>query len=135
MKLSVDTINLNSAPVSQYSLFIAEDDGSPDADFPCLEPKEVVGKFGFTTLALVRVQVSYVAKEALKEVETGFSALVTADQNLHEVKNENPSGSSLESTDYHSFQGYLLHKVRPKTEITLGKILYINHWFIYFIFI
>jgi len=26
----------------------------------------------------------------------------------------------LESTDYHSFSGFLLHKVRPKTEISLG---------------
>lgn len=40
--------------MNNYALFIAEDDGSPDADFPWLVTKEDVGKFGFTSLALVR---------------------------------------------------------------------------------
>ena len=104
---------LNSGTADNYALFIAEDDGSPDADFPCLEPKEVVGKFGFTSLALVRS--ANPPKEAKKELE----ATKTTDQ----PSNEKPEDRSaiLESTDYHSFKGFLLHKVRPKTEITLGN--------------
>lgn len=39
--------------VNHYGLFIAEDDGAVDWDFPCLDSREVVSKFGFTYLALV----------------------------------------------------------------------------------
>lgn len=39
--------------VNHYGLFIAEDDGDVDWDFPCLNSSETVGKFGFTYLALV----------------------------------------------------------------------------------
>nr|CAG4647936.1 EOG090X072S [Moina brachiata] len=101
---------LNGA-VEQFSLFIAEDDGSPDADFPCLDPKEVVGKFGFTSLALVRVTkpASEVKKEQVERQKTESPA-----------PSQPPEGSSLESTDYHSFKGFLLHKVRQKTEVEIG---------------
>jgi hypothetical protein len=99
--------------VDNYALFIAEDDGSPDADFPCLEPKEVVGKFGFTSLALVRS--ANPSKETKKDVET----IKIVDQINAEKPEERVT--VLESTDYHSFKGFLLHKVRPNTEITLGK--------------
>lgn len=102
-----------SGPVENYALYIAEDDGSPDADFPCLEPKEAVGKFGFTSLALVRA--SNLQKDNKKETET----VKEVEQASTEKREER--GTVLESTDYHSFKGYLLHKVRPKTEITLGK--------------
>ena len=36
-----------------YSLFIAEDDGEVDSDFPALDRKEPIQKFGFNRLALV----------------------------------------------------------------------------------
>ncbi|KAK4026800.1 target of rapamycin complex 2 subunit MAPKAP1 [Daphnia magna] len=101
-----------SGTVDNYALFIAEDDGSPDADFPCLEPKEVVGKFGFTSLALVR------STQPPKEVKKDNETIKTTDQLTAEKPDDR--GTVLESTDYHSFKGFLLHKVRPKTEITLG---------------
>lgn len=100
--------------MDNYALFIAEDDGSPDADFPCLEPKEVVGKFGFTSLALVR------STQPPKEVKKDNETIKTTDQLTAEKPDDR--GTVLESTDYHSFKGFLLHKVRPKTEITLGKL-------------
>nr|CAG4639216.1 EOG090X072S [Daphnia magna] len=102
----------SSGTVDNYALFIAEDDGSPDADFPCLEPKEVVGKFGFTSLALVR------STQPPKEVKKDNETIKTTDQLTAEKPDDR--GTVLESTDYHSFKGFLLHKVRPKTEITLG---------------
>lgn len=105
-------LNSFSGPVENFALFIAEDDGSPDADFPCLESKEVVGKFGFTSLALVRI--TNPQKETKKEPED----TKVMDQPNVEKKDER---ALLESTDYHSFKGFLLHKVRPKTEIVLGK--------------
>ena len=36
-----------------YCLHIAEDNGEVDTDFPSLDSKEPVSKFGFTKLALV----------------------------------------------------------------------------------
>ena len=36
-----------------YMLHIAEDDGEVDMDFPALDNREPVSKFGFTNLALV----------------------------------------------------------------------------------
>ncbi len=108
-------------------MFIAEDDGSPDADFPCLDPKEIVGKFGFTSLAMVRA--TNVAKEPKKE--TGNSTGAGMEPQISEEKSSSvepqqaSAGAVLESTDFHAFKGFLLHKVRPKTEVTLGKILLI----------
>lgn len=40
-------------PVTNYGLYITEEDGEVDRDFPCLDAKEVVAKFGFTCLGLV----------------------------------------------------------------------------------
>lgn len=34
-------------------MYITEEDGEVDSDFPCLEPKEGVAKYGFTCLGLV----------------------------------------------------------------------------------
>ncbi|XP_077869840.1 target of rapamycin complex 2 subunit MAPKAP1-like, partial [Saccoglossus kowalevskii] len=39
--------------VDRYSLHIAEDDGEVDSDFPALDNREVISKFGFHTLAFV----------------------------------------------------------------------------------
>nr|CAG4643236.1 EOG090X072S [Ilyocryptus agilis] len=104
-----------SGPVENFALFIAEDDGCPDADFPCLDPKEIVGKFGFTSLALVRVASSPANKEVVKESATEDQPI-----NVEKAAEDFRQSAVLESTDYHSFKGFLLHKVRPKTEVTLG---------------
>lgn len=45
-------------PVSNYGLFITEEDGEVDRDFPCLDPKEGVAKFGFNCLGLVEMKSS-----------------------------------------------------------------------------
>ncbi|CAI9741462.1 Hypothetical predicted protein [Octopus vulgaris] len=41
---------------SMYSLHIAEDDGEVDMDFPSLDNREPVSKFGFSKLALVELE-------------------------------------------------------------------------------
>lgn len=113
-----------SGTINQFALFIAEDDGSPDADFPCLEPSEIVGKFGFTTLALV--QVASPERDHSANMLTAATTSSTNSGKAVDALNVE-TGSIiqptpvLESTDFHSFTGFLLHKVRPKTEIILGK--------------
>ncbi|XP_048587889.1 target of rapamycin complex 2 subunit MAPKAP1 isoform X2 [Nematostella vectensis] len=42
--------------LNHYCLMIAEDDGEVDTDFPALDRKEIITKFGFTSLALVEVK-------------------------------------------------------------------------------
>lgn len=39
-------------------MYIAEDDGEVDWDFPCLDPTEVISKFEFATLGLVEMKAS-----------------------------------------------------------------------------
>lgn len=55
------TVEMREPPlqenVDMYCLHIAEDDGEVDADFPSLDSKEPVSKFGFTKLALVEKDV------------------------------------------------------------------------------
>lgn len=52
--------------VSHYGLRIAEENGDVDPDFPSLNPREPVGKFGFPVLALVE-----------KQLEEGSGMMVT----------------------------------------------------------
>lgn len=58
-----------SEPISNYGLYIAEEDGEVDWDFPCLDPKETVAKFGFSCLALVeRKNVKGVSFDLAEEI-------------------------------------------------------------------
>jgi len=89
-----------------------------------LEPSEIVGKFGFTTLALV--QVASPERDHSANMLTAATTSSTNSGKAVDALNVE-TGSIiqptpvLESTDFHSFTGFLLHKVRPKTEIILGK--------------
>lgn len=40
-------------PVNNYGLYITEEDGEVDRDFPNLDPRENIAKFGFVCLGLV----------------------------------------------------------------------------------
>lgn len=44
---------LNRENVEAYALHMAEDDGDVDMEFPALDPREPMSKFGFAKLALV----------------------------------------------------------------------------------
>jgi len=44
---------VSESSVDAYSLHIMEDDGEIDSDFPALESREPVSKFGFEQLGLV----------------------------------------------------------------------------------
>ena len=47
----------SSENTDMYCLHIAEDDGEVDTDFPSLDSREPVSKFGFTKLALVEKEI------------------------------------------------------------------------------
>ena len=46
-----------SDAVDYYALHIAEDDGEVDLDFPALDNREPISKFGFAKLALVEREI------------------------------------------------------------------------------
>lgn len=51
-----DNSQLLKSNVSNYCLRIAEENGEVDPDFPCLNPNELVSKFGFPMLALEEIK-------------------------------------------------------------------------------
>lgn len=50
--------------ISKYGLYITEDDGEVDWDFPCLDPTEIIAKFEFSTLGLVEMKPSDKARHS-----------------------------------------------------------------------
>lgn len=56
--------NFYSQDISKYGLYITEDDGEVDWDFPCLDPTEVIAKFEFSTLGLVEMKPSDKARHS-----------------------------------------------------------------------
>ncbi|CAB0030174.1 unnamed protein product [Trichogramma brassicae] len=54
--------------ISKYGLYITEDDGEIDWDFPCLDPIEVISKFEFSTLGLVEMKPSDKARHKTTKV-------------------------------------------------------------------
>nr|CAG4640894.1 EOG090X072S [Eulimnadia texana] len=97
-------------PIDNFALFIAEDDGSPDKDFPCLDRRENVSKFGFTTLAMVKIAAPSPSVPRGQENEVAASPVA-------EGSRVSPQPSA---TDYQTFRCFLLQKIRPKTEVFLG---------------
>lgn len=56
--------------ISRYGLYITEDDGEVDWAFPCLDPRETISKFEFTTLGLIEMKPSDRARHnAISRVE------------------------------------------------------------------
>lgn len=51
-------VNIDREDIKKYGLYITEDDGEVDWDFPCLDPRETISKFEFTTLGLVEMKQS-----------------------------------------------------------------------------
>lgn len=44
--------------ITRYGLYFTEDDGEVDWDLPCLDPRETISKFEFTTLGLAEMKPS-----------------------------------------------------------------------------
>ncbi|XP_024941627.1 target of rapamycin complex 2 subunit MAPKAP1 isoform X2 [Cephus cinctus] len=112
--------------ITKYGLYITEDDGEVDWDFPCLDPRETISKFEFTTLGLVEMKPSDRARhntiipieiqneddQAVKEKEQEEVAEDLAKMEGHTTAMEAPL--------YQLYRVYIINKVRAKTEIHLG---------------
>ncbi|KAF5299340.1 hypothetical protein FQA39_LY02513 [Lamprigera yunnana] len=120
-------------PVSHYGLYITEEDGEVDHDFPNLDPKECVAKFGFTCLGLVEHK--YISKNVSFEssrmlIQNGSfeddisnsdkpkadeAKQITANMHLMKVHTK-----AMEAPLYQSYRVYIVNKMRAKAEIQLG---------------
>ncbi|XP_067215975.1 target of rapamycin complex 2 subunit MAPKAP1 isoform X2 [Linepithema humile] len=112
--------------LSRYGLYITEDDGEVDWAFPCLDPRETISKFEFTTLGLIEMKpsdrarhnaVSCVEKKAEEHLEG-------KDKEQEEVANDlakmEGHTTAMEAPLYQSYRVYIINKMRAKTEIHLG---------------
>ncbi|CAH1988907.1 unnamed protein product [Acanthoscelides obtectus] len=124
-------INLKS--VSQYGLYITEEDGEVDRDFPCLDPKEPVSKFGFSTLGLVEHKdvaktvnfpEDYQSVSILESNRTRtLSDKSKADENRqmeNDIQAVEEHNKLMEAPLYKSFRAHMLSKVKPKVEVSIG---------------
>uniref|UniRef100_A0A023F2U5 Putative stress-activated map kinase-interacting protein 1 n=1 Tax=Triatoma infestans TaxID=30076 RepID=A0A023F2U5_TRIIF len=114
--------------VNHYGLFIAEDDGDVDWDFPCLNSSEAVGKFGFTYLALVEREKSQHHQEEsypiylegmsqpLESTTSSTRAQLQFEDDLQKLKGHM---TALEAPLYQSFNVHVVNKVRARTEVYL----------------
>ncbi|XP_057669959.1 stress-activated map kinase-interacting protein 1 [Diorhabda carinulata] len=132
LKFSYNYGTSNLKSVNHYGLYITEEDGEVDSDFPCLDSKEPISKFGFGCLGLVE------HKESIKTVSFPDDTLFTiegvgtrlttisdkkADENkqmenvIQAVEDHN---KLMEAPLYRSFRVYMLSKVKPKIEVNIG---------------
>ncbi|KAK4881156.1 hypothetical protein RN001_004475 [Aquatica leii] len=121
-------------PVSHYGLYITEEDGEVDHDFPNLDPKECVAKFGFTCLGLVEHKqitknVSFessqilIQNESAEDINISIHRKIKGDEakqitaNMHLMK---VHATAMEAPLYQSYRVYIVNKMRAKAEIQLG---------------
>nr|CAG4651858.1 EOG090X072S [Triops cancriformis] len=108
-------------PIDNYALYIAEDDGMADSDFPALEPAETMAKFGFTSLALVFRQ-SKPVEESAPPVAASTTTVATQEPAKPKISSSKSESLSLamDAPLYQSFKVVLQLRVRPNVEVYLG---------------
>ncbi|XP_055637462.1 stress-activated map kinase-interacting protein 1 [Toxorhynchites rutilus septentrionalis] len=146
--LAYPDVSLKS--VKNYGLFMTEEDGEIDIDFPSLDTREPCSKFCFTHLAIaerktpeLQTQSSFSHSGTIRSehrtrsltsdfgAEPGQTALSTGHPSVTETKlmtlrqqedldKMQGHTSKLEAPLYRSFQVFILHKARLKTEVQLG---------------
>lgn len=112
--------------ITRYGLYFTEDDGEVDWDLPCLDPRETISKFEFTTLGLAEMKPSDRARHNMFNwVELTNEEDFLEGQNEEEEVAEDLAKmeghtTAMEAPLYQSYRVYIINKVRTKTEIYLG---------------
>ncbi|XP_029160366.1 target of rapamycin complex 2 subunit MAPKAP1 isoform X2 [Nylanderia fulva] len=112
--------------ISRYGLYITEDDGEVDWAFPCLDPRETISKFEFTTLGLIEMKPSDRARHNTFScvVKKDEEDLEGKDKEQEEVANDlakmEGHTTAMEAPLYQSYRVHIINKMRAKTEIHLG---------------
>ncbi|KOC65973.1 Stress-activated map kinase-interacting protein 1 [Habropoda laboriosa] len=113
--------------IARYGLYFTEDDGEVDWDLPCLEPREIISKYEFTTLGLAEMKPSDKAQHnviswlELSDEEDFLEGQNEKQEKVAEdlAKMEGHT-TAMEAPLYQSYRVYIINKVRTKTEIYLG---------------
>ncbi|XP_058803465.1 target of rapamycin complex 2 subunit MAPKAP1 [Phymastichus coffea] len=111
--------------ISKYGLYIAEDDGEVDWDFPCLDPTEVISKFEFSTLGLVEMKPSDKARHnTIKTIAEHKEEDKPLDKSQREFAEDlakmEGHTTAMEAPLYQLYRVHIINKVRAKTEVHLG---------------
>ncbi|KAL7287888.1 hypothetical protein TKK_0017951 [Trichogramma kaykai] len=111
--------------ISKYGLYITEDDGEIDWDFPCLDPTEVISKFEFSTLGLVEMKPSDKARHKTTKVinqplEERESIDKTPEDAAKDLAKMQIHTTAMEAPQYQLYRVYIINKVRAKIEVHLG---------------
>lgn len=112
-------------------MYIAEDDGEVDWDFPSFEVSEFIAKFGFSYLALIEKETPTSKKktEVTFDSPTVLKPMADKSNQIDLPKNGISYGNSsihdpwhnLEAPLYQSYRLNMLNKFRTKSEVLLGK--------------
>ncbi|XP_031844317.1 SAPK-interacting protein 1 [Nomia melanderi] len=113
--------------IARYGLYFTEDDGEVDWDLPCLDPREAISKFEFTTLGLTEMKPSDRARHNMAahvETKDEDNFLERQNEEQKEVAEDlakmEGHTTAMEAPLYQSYRVYIINKVRTKTEICLG---------------
>ncbi|XP_063972241.1 stress-activated map kinase-interacting protein 1 [Diachasmimorpha longicaudata] len=112
--------------ITKYGLYITEDDGEVDWDFPCLDPREVISKFEFPALCLVEMSPCDRAKHTpVSPVRTMHEMLPKASKMEEEIfaadlARMKGHTTAMEAPLYQLYRVNMLNRVISKTEIQLG---------------
>ncbi|XP_076626457.1 SAPK-interacting protein 1 isoform X1 [Colletes latitarsis] len=113
--------------ITRYGLYFTEDDGEVDWDLPCLDPRETISKFEFTTLGLTemkpsdRARYNMITRVEIKDEEDYLEGQNKEQEEVAEdlAKMEGHT-TAMEAPLYQSYRVYIINKVRTKTEIYIG---------------
>lgn len=139
-KCSLAHPDVSLRSIKHYGLFMSEEDGEIDLDFPALDVREPCSKFCFTHLAIAERRPSDVQIRSDQRTRSMTSDLGEATSPItlspEEPSTSEPRGmtdqqredldkmlghtSKLEAPLYRSFQVLIIHKARLKTEVQLG---------------
>lgn len=112
--------------ITRYGLYFTEDDGEVDWDLPCLDPKEIISKFEFTTLGLAEMKPSDRARHnmfswvELRSEEDFLEGQNEEQEVAEDLAKMEGHTTAMEAPLYQSYRVYIINKVRTKSEIYLG---------------
>ncbi|XP_076232253.1 SAPK-interacting protein 1 [Calliopsis andreniformis] len=113
--------------ITNYGLYFTEDDGEVDWYLPCLDPKETISKYEFTTLGLTEMTPSdktrhnTIGRVETKDEEDFLEGYNKEQKEVAEdLAKMEVHTTAMEAPLYQSYRVYIISKVRTKTEIYLG---------------
>lgn len=90
-------------------MYLTEDDGEVDLGFPCLEPAETIGKFEFSTLGLLEMKPSDLARQCTVKIipeykEEQEKLEKTAQKIAQDLATMEIHTNAMEASTYHSYR-------------------------------